>query len=71
MSFLIGLAAKILEWLLVLGGHYLYEKANKLVDKQKQKKQEKEAQKKYEETRKKGEKSDEMLDRETDILNGN
>lgn len=71
MAFLAQVLAYLLQWILTLGGKALYEWSHEFIDKQKQKKQEKEAQKKYEETRKKGEKSDEMLDRETDILNGN
>lgn len=71
MSLLAQVVAYLLEWILTLGGRALYEWTTRTVEKNKEKQKEKEALKRYEETKKKGEKSDEMLDRETDILNGN
>lgn len=71
MAFLAQILAYMLQWILTLGGRALYEWTTGYLEKQEQKKKEKEALKRYEEERKKGVKSDEMLDRETDILNGN
>jgi hypothetical protein len=36
MVFLAGVAAKILEWLLMMGGTYLYETTVKFIEKKKQ-----------------------------------
>jgi hypothetical protein len=71
MAFLAQVLAYLLQWILTLGGRALYEWTNRYVDKQKEKKKEQEAHKKYQDEVKKGVKSDEMLERETDILNGN
>jgi len=69
MQFLIGVAAKLLEWLLILGGRYLYEKTNEFIDKQKQKKKEKENLDNLHEAEKKGDK-DAIIEKERDIFNG-
>ena len=71
MAFLAQVLAYLLQWILTLGGKALYEWTHDFLKRQEQAKKEKEALKKYEEEREKGKKSDEMLDKETDILNGN
>lgn len=38
MSFIVNVVAKMLEWVLVVGGTYLYDKAKELIEKNKQKK---------------------------------
>lgn len=47
MGFLSSILAKVIEWLLVLCGTYLYEKATKFVDEQKKKKINEENEKSY------------------------
>jgi predicted DNA repair protein MutK len=69
LQFVIGVAAKVLEWLLMLGGQYLYEKTVEFVEKQKQKKLEEENLKKYRDAEKKGSKDD-ILEKERDLING-
>jgi hypothetical protein len=70
MAFLAQIIAFMLQWILTLGGKAAYEWTQEYIRKQEERKREKKHLKDYEETRKKGEKSDEMLNRETDILNG-
>ena len=42
MTFLAALAANILKWLLEIGGRFVYEKVNELVEKHEQSKRQKE-----------------------------
>jgi len=69
MSFLIGVAAQILEWILMLGGKALYDWTTELVRKNNEKKREKENLDNLHEAEKKGDK-DAILEKERDIFNG-
>jgi hypothetical protein len=68
MSFLAQVAAYLLQWLLKLGGEYLYNKSKELVDREAQRKQEKENLKRYQEAVKKGD-DDKTLEAERDLIN--
>lgn len=70
MGFLVAILVKLLEFILSWGGKALFDYTTKLIEKQKQEAQEKENLKRYQDAKKKKVSDDEMLDRETDIING-
>jgi hypothetical protein len=70
MGLLASILAYLLKWILELGGRWLYEQTTLLVEKKKKEAREKENLKRYQDAKKKKASDDEMLDRETDIING-
>ena len=69
MNFLAKVFAYLMQWLLQLGGEYLYKKSKAFIDKEAQKKQEQENLKKYQEAVKNGD-DKETLKAERDLING-
>lgn len=68
MSFIAQVVAYLLQWLLKLGGEYLYQKSKEMVDREAQRKQEKENLKKYQEAAKIGD-DKKTLEAERDLIN--
>ena len=68
MTFLISIAVKLLEWILLMGGKALYEWTVRTVEDHKLKQKEKENLTKYKEAKAKGNPDDE-LDAEKNLIN--
>lgn len=68
MSFLAQIVAFLLQWLLKLGGEYLYTKSKEMVNREAQRKQEKENLEKYKKAIQSGD-DGKALEAERDLVN--
>lgn len=71
MSFLAMVAAKVLEWLLALGGQYLYETTVEFIENQKKKKINKENTKEHKDDIAKNASPEKKGRSGADLINGN